>query len=184
MPAATLVIASVLILMAVLLLRQAWLRREWTGLIVLLALLVWTGSAVVLASETGLELGIPRVLVLTAPIALITVAAGASWRARPLREAVVRVNPANGSDARTTVRLLLGLPFAAAAAAGVALVFVTVTPFDAHTRIVIAGLLLPIVWACGMVWAASARRLLAAVSIGLGCIVAGTVAGLLVFLGA
>ncbi|MEJ8630392.1 hypothetical protein P0F65_12100 [Sphingomonas sp. I4] len=59
------------------------------------------------------------------------------------------------------------------AAMGIAFCYATWAPGDPRTRIIVGGLLMPVVWALAMTWTLADQRLLRSLAVLLGTTVAG-----------
>lgn len=159
------------------LLRRAWVDRQrkrvgltvsgWAVLAVIVLLdAAWAGwvkgSAVAVA---GLGLA-----------TLIVVVQGRTVRAaRPGRSASLAPEPLEGPSKawRGWLKALLAGPLGMTAAMGVAFCYATWAPGDPQTRIIIGGLLMPIVWALAMAWTLADQRLLRSLGVLFGTTVAG-----------
>lgn len=175
------VLASLLLIaggaLGALLLRRSWRRRDgsvfalvvsgWAILIALALAAAWTigpvkGVAVALAME-----GIGALLVV--------------WEGR-VRRKVARVRDGDvapepleepGRFWRGVLRALLAGPLGMTAAMGVAFCITVYLPGDPRTRIVLGGLLLPILWGLAMTWTLADRRLLRATAVLVGTSIIG-----------
>jgi hypothetical protein len=175
------VLASLLLIaggaLGALLLRRSWWRRDgsvfalvvsgWAILIALALAAAWTigpvkGVAVALAME-----GIGALLVV--------------WEGR-VRRKLARVRDGDvapepleepGRFWRGVLRALLAGPLGMTAAMGVAFCITVYLPGDPRTRIVLGGLLLPILWGLAMTWTLADRRLLRATAVLVGASIIG-----------
>ena len=170
--AATLGWAALLILIglaAAALLRLAWRapgpKRPW--LIAGGWLLI---AAAVIAAAPGLgEARGPFVAsALISLAALGRVAAGFKLRdpkARPPRELALEPSDRPSKAWRGWLRGLLAGPLGGVAAVGVGLAYVVWVPGAPQTRMVIGGMLVPVLWAAGMAWTLSDDKILRATAV-------------------
>ena len=63
---------------------------------------------------------------------------------------------------RAIAKSLLAIVLAGVTAIGIGVAFAVAMPFDAHDRIVIGGLLVPILWGAGMAWTLADAKLVRA----------------------
>lgn len=148
------------------LLRQAWRRsggRDWLrvaggwGLIVL--------SFAVMSRPASLEVASAYGLMLLSVIAYAIIFA--------TREVRTRFDRASASLApepeqrrtnwtRATMKSLLAIVLAGVAAIGVGVAFAVAMPLATHDRVVIGGVLVPLLWGGGMAWTLADAKLLRA----------------------
>jgi hypothetical protein len=151
------------------LLRRSWLRRDGSALgmiaggwVVLLGLLL--AAAFLVGPVKGLALG----LVMEGIGALAVVWLGRVRRkAARLREMEAAPEPLDepGRLWRGVLRTLLAGPLGMTAAMAVAFCVTVYLPGDPRTRIVIGGLLMPVLWGLAMTWTLADRRILRATAV-------------------
>ena len=151
------------------LLRRAWADRQqqrsalvlagWAVLIATILIdAIWIGPV------KGLALGVAAVGI----GALLIVAAGRVRRhARTGREPSLAPEPLEGPSRqwRGWLKALLAGPLGMTAAMAVAFCYAAWAPGDPRTRILIGGLLMPVVWALAMTWTLADQRLLRALAV-------------------
>lgn len=150
-------------------LRWAWrtgsARRPW------LIVLGWSLAVAALIGAVLLAGGAPGVfltsaLASVAVLALVT--AGLKIRnpkARAPRELALEPSDRASKAWRGWLRGLLAGPIGGIAAMGVGLAFVAWVPGEPQTRMVLGGLLVPILWAGGMAWTLSDDKILRATAV-------------------
>ena len=146
---------------AVLLLWVAWRRRHGRRVPLLASLGCWAAALACWIAAFGAEIGIPLALECAALVAFAFILSRVERRApRTARERIVAAPaPVPGRWWRGTVRGLGAGPLAFAAALGVGVLFATNAPFADSTRLIVAGLLVPSLWAAAMIWMLASRRL-------------------------
>lgn len=159
------------------LLRRSWLRRDGAvaafvagGWAVILGGLV--AAALVIGPVKGLALG----LVMEGIGALCVVWLGRVRRkAGRARETEVAPEPLEepGRWWRGVLRTLLAGPLGMTAAMAVAFCITVYLPGDPRTRIIVGGLLMPVLWGLAMTWTLADRRLLRATAVLVGTSVVG-----------
>ncbi|WHO37902.1 hypothetical protein PMI04_015185 [Sphingobium sp. AP49] len=159
------------------LLRRSWLRRDRSvpalllaGWTVLVGLLV--AAFLLVGPVKGLALG----LVMEAIGALALIWFGRVRRkAGRVRAGDVAPEPLEepGRFWRGVLRALLAGPLGMTAAMGVAFCLTVYMPGDPRTRIVLGGMLLPILWGLAMTWTLADRRLLRATAVLVGTSIVG-----------
>jgi hypothetical protein len=100
--------------------------------------------------------------------ALLVVASGRVRRgARAGREPSLAPEPLDGTSRqwRGWLKALLAGPLGMTAAMAVAFCYAAWAPGDPRTRILIGGLLMPVVWALAMTWTLADQRLLRALAV-------------------
>ncbi|WP_296456870.1 hypothetical protein [Phenylobacterium sp.] len=150
-------------------LRAAWkaraARRPW------LMMAGWTLAAALLAAAVVLEGGAPGTFLALAVLpvgALALVASGLKLRdprARPPREVALAPSDRASKAWRGGLRVLLAGPIGAVAAMGLALAFVVWTPGAPQTRMVLGGMLVPLLWGGAMAWTLADDRILRATAV-------------------
>ncbi len=159
------------------LLRRSWVRRDGSVLGLLLA-----GWAILIGLLVAAFLLIGRVKGLALGRAMEGIGAHAIiWFGRVRRKAArvrdgdVAPEPLEepGRFWRGVLRALLAGPLGMTAAMGVAFCVTVYLPGDPRTRIVLGGLLLPILWGLAMTWTLADRRLLRATAVLVGTSIIG-----------
>lgn len=158
------------------LLRRAWAdrRRERPALIVA-GWGVLILAAVVTAFWIGPVKGIAVAIVAIGIGALAVVANGRVRRtARAGRESLAP-EPLEVTSAawRGWLKALLAGPLGMTAAMGIAFCYATWVPGDPRTRIIVAGLLMPVAWALAMTWTLADQKLLRALAVLVGTTIVG-----------
>ncbi len=168
------------------LLRRAWLRQHahrratlLTGWALLGAIVV--GAACILGSARGVFVALSLISI----CALLVVAAG-------LRRRSGRAAHSRGRDSlapeplerpsvwwRTTLRWLLAGPIGMLAAMAIGICYAVWVPGEPQTRLVIAGLLVPLLWGGGMAWTLADNRILRATAVLVGVALVGFTASIL-----
>jgi len=127
------------------------------------AVLLWSLSTAVWIWRFGAEIGIPLALETTALVAFGFILSRMERRAdRPLRTREVRqVAPVVHSRpyGLGALRVLVAGPLGLAAAMGIAVAMATRLPSAEQTRLILAGLIVPTLWAIGVGWVVCQRRL-------------------------
>lgn len=149
------------------LLRRGWLGRAQGTPASWLA--GWTVLAMAVAAA-GTLLGPARGLFVASALvslaALGVVASGLQVRARKPSRALALEPSSRPSKAwRGWLRGLLAGPIGGIAAMGVGLAYVVWTPGAPQTRMVIGGMLVPVLWATGMAWTLSDDKILRATAV-------------------
>ena len=149
------------------LLRRSWLGQRPGNLPSLVGgwLFIGAGLAVFdLASNA--EVGTAYGLMALSLVAYAIIAAGFEDRSRrspkPLREIALEPQERPSNWRRALAKALLSIVLAGIAAVAVGVAFAVAAPFQVHDRIVIGGLLVPILWGAGMAWTLSDAKLLRA----------------------
>lgn len=152
---------------AALLLRQAWRRRARPWLI--LAGWLSIGAGVLAAAPfLGAARGPFIASALISLAALTLVAAGVQIRdpkGRPPREVALEPSDRPSKAWRGWLRAILAGPLGGIAAMGVGLAWTVYAPGAPQTRMVIGGLLVPVLWAGGMAWTLSDDKILRATAV-------------------
>lgn len=160
------VTGTLLMLAGIALLRAIWARRSGFRVQGIFAgwLLIAAGAvvyAVTLGSESGTGIAIAGV----SALAYVVIATGAERRtARPLvgRELALEPEERPTNWPRAITKALLAMVLAGIAAIGIGIAFAVAMPMHPPDRIVIGGLLVPMLWGGGMAWTLSDARLLRA----------------------
>lgn len=159
------------------LLRASWQRREGTapallagGWTILIGVVVAAACAIGPVKGTALALAMEGIGAL-----------GVVWQGRVRRKAA-RVREIDAAPEpleepgrlwRGVLRTLLAGPLGMTAAMAVAFCVTVYVPGDPRTRIVIGGLLMPVLWGLAMTWTLADRRLLRATAVLVGTSAAG-----------
>jgi hypothetical protein len=161
---------AVLLTGGIALLSFSWRRRQGAkahlrlgGWLLVLAGMVAFGMA------WGPELGTAYGLLALSLAAYVIIAAGLELRRAPARSASeVAPDAALEPEERPTgwrrgvAKSLLAIVLAGVAAIGIGVAFAVAMPMPPHDRIVLGGLLVPVLWGGGMAWTLSDARLLRA----------------------
>ncbi|MET0533361.1 MAG: hypothetical protein ABW171_03975 [Steroidobacter sp.] len=169
------------------LLRRSWQRRDTHRRAVLLA--GWSSLLAVMlisAHLFGPARGTFVAFTMISVCALLVVASGLQIRnARASRRATsnegLAPEPLERDSVwwRTTLRWLLAGPIGMLAAIAVGICYSVWAPGAPQTRLLIGGLLVPIVWGGGMAWTLSDNRVLRATAVLVGTAVVGFTASIL-----
>ncbi|MDF2621373.1 MAG: conserved rane protein of unknown function [Xanthobacteraceae bacterium] len=160
-------LAGILAMLAgVALLRRQWARKSAGGrsFVALGWLLVLVGFALFVRAWE-MELGIAYGLVAFSLVAYLVVATGAqvrSARQRGPRDVPLEPQDRRTNWARGTAKAFLAIVLSGVAAIGLGIAFALGTPFETHDRIVLGGLLVPVLWGAGMAWTLCDAKLLRA----------------------
>ena len=153
----------------VLALLQGWRRRPNRGWL----LLGWLALAAGLlgwAAVAGLDTAVALALLAPSLAAYGVVAARVELKPKKAQrppKAAVELPEAPSGHWRTAVRTLYAGPLSAAAALGCAAAVALRAPLGEADRLIAGGMLAPIVWAAGMIWATTDARL-TRIGLGLG----------------
>lgn len=166
------------------LLRRSWQGKgtEGRGLVTagwfLIAVsLVW--PAWVLGAARGPFIA----LALVSTVALALVASGYTLRRARARAARESLAPEPSDRATTrwreTLRWLLAGPIGMIAAMAVGIAYAALVPGEQQTRLVVGGLIVPVIWGGAMAWTLADNRILRATAVLVGVAVAGFTAAVL-----
>lgn len=148
------------------LLRRAWAQRRNGGRVQVLA-----GWALIVAGGVafgygwGGELGSALATLAFSAVAYAVVAASVKVRnAGPRAERELALEPENRPTnwPRGIAKSLLAIVLAGVAAVGLGVAFAVLMPISPTDRIVIGGILVPILWGAGMAWTLSDAKLVRA----------------------
>lgn len=156
--------AAALLLAGVALLRAAWARDSGRLLVLVGWMLILAGLAGY-GYAGGAEAGTALGLLALSGIAYVIVASGVEMRvarARPGRELALEPEDRPTNWTRAIAKSFLAVVLAGIAAVGIGVAFAVAMPLPPTDRIVIGGLLVPILWGGGMAWTLSDARLLRA----------------------
>lgn len=157
---------TVLVLAGVLALRASWLNRPENGRYLVAGgwLLIIAGLAA-FDHVWGGEVGTAYGLMALAVVAYVVVAVGIEVRdgkRREPREVSLEPDERPTNWWRAIAKALLAIVLAGIASIGVGVAFAVAMPMGIHDRIVIGGLLVPVIWGAGMAWTLCDARLLRA----------------------
>ncbi|AXB79831.1 hypothetical protein TQ38_016960 [Novosphingobium sp. P6W] len=165
------------------LLRRSWLRRNGSAIALIMAgWAILLGLLLASAWLVGPVKGVAVACVMEGIGGLSVIGLGRVRRkAVRLREADAVPEPLEepGRFWRGVLRTLLAGPLGMTAAMAAAFCITVYLPGDPRTRIVIGGLLMPVLWGLAMTWTLADRRLLRAAAVLVGTSVAGFGLGML-----
>jgi hypothetical protein len=138
------------------LLRQSWAKRGAAGSRLTLAgwAIVLTGL-IAFGTAWGGEVGTAYALLAFGLAGYAIVAAGIELRTSPVRaprEIALEPEERPTNWPRAIAKSLLAIVLAGAASIGVGVAFAIHMPMATHDRIVIGGVLVPVLWGAGMAW--------------------------------
>ena len=148
------------------LLRAAWARRSGGRWLTAGAWLVLLGGAVAWhASDMAWDKAVAAAMLGPSVVAFLLLVPQAEWRLRGVNVTRTRLPAASdavvgGSFGRAVARTVVAGPIALAASLGFTAAFALRMPWLEADRLVTAGLLLPLTWASGAIWATMDRTLL------------------------
>jgi hypothetical protein len=148
---------------AILLLWTAWRRHGAARMPFLASIAAGVAATSLWILAFGAEVGIPLTLEGAAIVAFLFILSRIEVRqGRTVRDrhaaAPVRTP---GRAWRGITRGLAAGPIGLGAAIGIGVLFATTAPLDDSTRLILAGLLVPSLWAIAMIWTLASRRPLA-----------------------
>lgn len=158
-----------LMLAGVLFLRRRWRRRSearrWS--VAVGWLLAMAGGALFVLVWNW-ELGIAYGLIALSLMGYLVVGAGVEFRSARTRAA--RETPLDPQSRRTNwprgaAKAFLAIVLSGAASIGLGVAFALAAPLDIHDRIVVGGVLVPVLWGGGMAWTLCDAKLLRATGI-------------------
>jgi hypothetical protein len=155
-PAAAAIAGSLLLLAGTLVLRKSW--RERNGAKPMLRFGGWSLVAAgfaVFCQTLGGEFGTAYALMTLSIAALLVVAAGMEVRAakpRSARDIALEPEDRPTNWPRAIAKSLLAIVLSGIAAIGLGVAFAVAMPLEPTDRIVIGGLLVPVLWGAGMAW--------------------------------
>ena len=157
---------AVLLMMGVVLLNLSWRRRRGAKAHLVIGgwLLVCTGL-VLFSRVWGAEVGITYGLIALNLVGYGIVAAGIELRnapARVPREVALEPEDRPANWPRGVAKSLLAIVLSGIASIGVGVAFAVSMPMAAQDRIMIGGILVPVLWGAGMAWTLSDAKLLRA----------------------
>lgn len=157
----------------VLALKRGWRRRP-NGAWLLLGWLALVAGLLGWAAISGPDMAVALALLVPSLAAYGVVAAGVELKPKKAQrapKAAVELPEAPAGHWRTVVRALYVGPLSAAAAFGCAAATALHAPLGEADRLIAGGMLAPIVWGAGMIWATTDGRL-TRIGLGLGGIAA------------
>lgn len=167
----------------------AWLlRRSWRGngsdrRLVAASWLLVAASLVWPAWALGPARGPFIALALASSVALVVVASGYTIRTARARAARESLAPEPSDRATTkwreTLRWLLAGPIGMIAAMAIGIAYAALVPGEPQTRLVIGGLIVPVIWGGAMAWTLADDRILRATAVLVGAAVIGFAAAIL-----
>lgn len=157
---------SALLIGGMALLRASWLRRRGSKGYRRQAgwLLIALGLAAFIHAWGG-EIGTTYALLGLSLIGYCAIAAGVELRTAPTRmPRAVMLEPEERPTnwRRGTAKALLAIVLSGVASIGVGVAFAMYMPIAAHDRMVVGGILVPLLWGGGMAWTLSDAKLLRA----------------------
>lgn len=164
---------AVLLLLGLGMLRYCWQRRPAAGRYLTAAGWLAILAGVLAFTRTwNAVLGTVYALLALSVLAYAVLAAGLQRRT-PARPALAGNRALEPEERRTdwlrgTAKAFLAIVLSGIAALGLGLAFAIGMPFETHDRIVIGGLLVPILWGGGMAWTLSDAKLLRATAVLIG----------------
>jgi hypothetical protein len=157
---------SALLLAGILVLRLQWAHKWRLARLGILCgwLLIGAGVAV-FARAWGGELGTAYGLLAFSASAYLLITAGVELREpRQTNQREVALEPEERPTnwPRAILKSFLAIVLAGVASIGIGVAFAVAMPIGTHDRIVIGGILVPILWGAGMAWTLSDAKLLRA----------------------
>lgn len=156
--------AVALTLAGVLLLRASWSCSRPNRYLIAGGWIAISASFFVLTHIVSGEIAAAYGLLALALVAYATIFAGAEMRTRTARSSVAALEPEQRRTnwPRAIAKSLLAIVLAGIAAIGIGVAFAVAMPMGPHDRIVIGGLMVPVLWGAGMAWTLSDAKLLRA----------------------
>jgi len=138
---------------------QAWRVRRSPLLVV--TLLCWVAATTVWCARFGAEIGIPLAIETGSLVTFAFILSRIERRAdREAKERTVAPTPlVPGHRWRGTARAMLAGPLGFIAAIGIGAAIAIAAPWAEQTRLILAGLIVPSLWAAFMIWSIAAERL-------------------------
>ncbi len=151
------------------LLRLSWLRKRRGGLkgAVLVGWLAIVASFFIFAHAFGGERGIAFALLAFSVVGLVGVTATVQVRRKRSDSRDRAAEPAQRATnwTRAIAKSLLAIVLAGAASIGVGVAFAVAMPMPETDKMLIGGLMVPVLWGGGMAWTLSDSKLLRATAI-------------------
>jgi hypothetical protein len=159
-------IGGALLIGGVALLRASWMRRRGAKAYLRLAgwLLLVAGLGAFIQGWGG-EVGTTYALLAVSVVAYGAVAAGIELRTSPTRmprDAALEPEERPTNWRRGAAKALLAIVLSGVAAIGVGVAFALYMPMATHDRIILGGILVPVLWGGGMAWTLSDAKLVRA----------------------
>jgi hypothetical protein len=159
-------IGGALVFAGTALLRHSWTKGRGPKACWLIpAWLCVLAGFIALGRAWGGEIGTAYAFLAVSIAGYCLVAAGIQLRtasSRTPREAVLEPEERPTNWARGIAKSLLAIVVSGAASIGLGLTFALYMPMAAHDRIVIGGVLVPVLWGAGMAWTLSDAKLVRA----------------------
>lgn len=157
---------ALLLLGGIFVLRHHWLRRRaWGRIGVFCGWLLIAAALVVFGFAWGGELGTVYGLLAFSAVAYVLIALGVELREakqRGQRDIALEPEERPTNWTRRIAKSFLAIVLAGIAAIGIGVAFAVAMPLDAKDRILIGGLLVPVLWGAGMAWTLSDAKLVRA----------------------
>jgi hypothetical protein len=157
---------ALLLLGGIFVLRVHWLRRRaWGRAGVLCGWLLIAAALTVFGYAWGGELGTAYGLLAFSAVAYVLVAIGVELREakqRSQRDVALEPEERPTNWPRGIAKSFLAIVLAGIAAIGIGVAFAVAMPLDVKDRIVVGGLLVPVLWGAGMAWTLSDAKVLRA----------------------
>lgn len=144
-----------------------WVWIGWSGLAAGLALWIWS-----VGPEIGVALALTWLSVIAA-VAIVPFMERRTGRKSSARPGVLDPSDRVSKTWRGWMRGLLAGPIAGVAALGLGLGWAVSGPGGAQDRLIIGGLLVPVLWAAGMAWTLSDDRIFRALAVLIGTALVG-----------
>ena len=158
-------IGALLLLSGIALLRSSWMRRNGSSALMTGGWVLVAAGFATFAYAWGGEAGTVYALVVFSAVAYVVVAMGVELRpARATANRDIALEPEDRPThwPRAIAKSLLAIVLAGVAAIGIGVAFAVAMPLAAPDRIVIGGILVPMLWGAGMAWTLSDANLLRA----------------------
>jgi hypothetical protein len=159
-------IGSALLIGGVALLRASWMRpRRGKAYLRLAGWLIVIAALAAFIQAWGGEVGTAYALLALSVVAYCAVAAGIELRNAPNRmpcDVALEPEERPTNWRRGAAKALLAIVLSGVAAIGIGVAFALYMPMATHDRIVIGGILVPVLWGGGMAWTLSDAKLLRA----------------------
>ena len=160
------IIGSALLIAGIALLRASWMRsRGGKGYLWLAGWLFLAAGLAAFSHAWGGEVGTAYALLGLSLVAYGAVAAGIELRSSPARmprDAALEPEERATNWRRGAAKALLAIVLSGVASIGIGVAFALYMPMATHNRIVIGGILVPVLWGGGMAWTLSDAKLLRA----------------------
>lgn len=149
----------------------AFLRRSWLGkrprnlLSLIFGWFAVAAGIALFCHAWGGEVGTAYALLVFSLAAFLVIAFGfedRSHRRQKVRDVAPEPEERSTNWRRATAKALLSIVLAGVAAIGIGVAFAVSAPMETHDRIVIGGLLVPVLWGGGMAWTLADAKLVRA----------------------